>query len=167
MSTRKGSSDCCERPQELVRGARNAKKRSAERALADTDANSFAIIAPSPEPQKKTSRTWAALLKRVFELEPLVCPRCGGARHIKAFITELKEVARLLDNLGIPVFVTPRKICGPPHVLPESICSALLPTPSSQCLPTFEPCSVVLRSFKSITVAHCANQMQHHETFRS
>jgi hypothetical protein len=103
-----------------ARGARNAKKRLAERALGDADTAPFSILEPPPEQNKKASRSWAALLKRVFELEPLVCPRCGGTMHSKGFITDTKEVARLLDNLGVPGFVTPEKICGPPlQFIPE------------------------------------------------
>ena len=47
-----------------------------------------------PEPVDKptattaTRRSWAALLKRVFQNDVLVCPSCGGDRKIIAAITK-------------------------------------------------------------------------------
>jgi hypothetical protein len=34
----------------------------------------------------RSSQTWAMLIKRVYELDPLSCPRCGGAMKVIAFI---------------------------------------------------------------------------------
>jgi hypothetical protein len=42
------------------------------------------------------------LMKRVFELDPLLCPKCGGQMKIKAFITSPHEIDRITKNLGIP-----------------------------------------------------------------
>jgi hypothetical protein len=52
-------------------------------------------------------------IKRVFEIEPLLCPRCGGAMKIKSFITDPHQVKRLLDNLKLSGFVKPLPISGP------------------------------------------------------
>ena len=40
-------------------------------------------------------------MKRIFEIDPLQCTKCGGQMHIKAFITVQSEVERLCKNLGI------------------------------------------------------------------
>ena len=40
---------------------------------------------------------WADLLRRVYQVE--VCPACGGAMRILAFITELAVVRRILAHL--------------------------------------------------------------------
>ena len=67
------------------------------------------------EVRPKASMTWAALLKRVFEVDPLLCPKCRtGQMKIKAFITDPKEVARISKNLGICPWRAP-----PP--LPKSV----------------------------------------------
>jgi hypothetical protein len=40
------------------------------------------------------------LLRRVYEVDPLVCPRCGEAMRIIAFITEPKVVDTILRHLA-------------------------------------------------------------------
>jgi hypothetical protein len=42
---------------------------------------------------------WAELLRRIFEVDPLRCPRCGDAMRIVAVITELAVIDRILDHL--------------------------------------------------------------------
>ena len=44
-------------------------------------------------------RRWAELLRRVHPVEVEVCPACGGAMRIRAFITELAVVRRILAHL--------------------------------------------------------------------
>ena len=40
--------------------------------------------------------TWAMLPARIYESLPLVCPRCGSAMRIIAFITNASDVKRIL-----------------------------------------------------------------------
>ena len=44
-------------------------------------------------------RLWAALIRRIYEVDPLVCPRCGEPMRIVAFITKPKVIARILRHL--------------------------------------------------------------------
>ena len=37
-------------------------------------------------PARKARRGWAALIKQVYEADPLCCPKCGSAMRIIAFI---------------------------------------------------------------------------------
>jgi hypothetical protein len=39
------------------------------------------------------------LLRRIFEVDPLRCPRCGGAMRILAFLTEPAAIDRILAHL--------------------------------------------------------------------
>ena len=87
------------------------KKRQLEEA-ANQDQGSAIPMPPFPEdqePKTKPSKTWAACMKRVFEIDPLICPKCGGQMKIKAFITESKEITRLCNNLGIAPWRAPPK----------------------------------------------------------
>jgi hypothetical protein len=45
-------------------------------------------------------RGWAQLLRRVYEIDPLLCPRCQGVMRVVSFITEGRVIRRVLDHLG-------------------------------------------------------------------
>ena len=47
------------------------------------------------------------MVKQVFEVDPLVCAKCGGPMKIVAFITDHAEARRLCRNLGIPSYRAP------------------------------------------------------------
>lgn len=57
---------------------------------------------PDPDTDKKSvSKSWARLIKKVYEVDPLKCPRCGGKMSIKAFVQDPKEISRICENLGL------------------------------------------------------------------
>jgi len=49
-------------------------------------------------------------MKKVFELDPLLCPKCGGSMKIKAFIPDHHEITRLAANLNIPPQQAPPRL---------------------------------------------------------
>jgi hypothetical protein len=51
--------------------------------------------------------SWAALLKRVLDVDALVCPGCGAAMVVLAFLTDPPVVRRILEHLDLPS-VAPR-----------------------------------------------------------
>ena len=63
---------------------------------------------------KHISSLWAALIQRIFEVDPLECPRCGAPMKIISFITDTTQIPRLLDSLGTPRFRAPPKLKPPP-----------------------------------------------------
>jgi hypothetical protein len=81
---------------------------ASERAEADSDPAKpspacnraeGATSEPSPsdeKPRRAAVSLWAMLLARIFELFPLVCPRCGGEMEIISFITEAPTVRAIL-----------------------------------------------------------------------
>jgi hypothetical protein len=44
---------------------------------------------------------WATLLRRVFDVNSMECPRCGGKLRFIAIITEPPAITRILDSLGL------------------------------------------------------------------
>ncbi len=44
-------------------------------------------------------RSWAQLIKRIYEVDPLLCPSCGGAMKVIAFITEHDVIDKILRHL--------------------------------------------------------------------
>jgi hypothetical protein len=52
--------------------------------------------------QSESSR-WAALLRRVFALDPFQCPRCGGRRRLVGVHTRGERLRVLLERLGLVI----------------------------------------------------------------
>ena len=50
-------------------------------------------------PLREARRRWAELLRRIYEVDPLTCPACGGMMRILAFITEGAVIDRILPHL--------------------------------------------------------------------
>jgi len=53
---------------------------------------------------------WAALLARIYEVFPLVCPLCGAEMGVIAFITDPPTIHDILVHLGEPT--------APPRIAP-------------------------------------------------
>ena len=53
---------------------------------------------------------WAALIARIYEVFPLLCPLCGGQMRIIAFITHSADIRQILDHIGVQ--------SEPPHIAP-------------------------------------------------
>lgn len=51
--------------------------------------------------RKPVCKSWAGLIKKVYEVDPLQCPKCGGSMKIKAFIRDPEEISRICENLGL------------------------------------------------------------------
>jgi hypothetical protein len=45
------------------------------------------------------SKGWAAMIRKVYEVDPTVCPKCGGTMKVAAFITDYAVVDRIIDHL--------------------------------------------------------------------
>ena len=58
--------------------------------------------AEEPAHRKAARYVWALLLARIYEVLPLLCPKCGGDMRIIAFITEGPVIREILDHLGEP-----------------------------------------------------------------
>jgi hypothetical protein len=56
-------------------------------------------------------RSWAQLIKRIYEVDPLVCPTCDSEMKVIAIITEYYVVDAILRHLAKTKARSPR---GPP-----------------------------------------------------
>ena len=75
-------------------------------------------ISPVDEPRlssKEYRRSWAMLIKKVFEADPLVCMFCTAELRIVGFVTDPYEVKKILKQIGL--FEKPR-IRPPPAQSP-------------------------------------------------
>ncbi len=44
-------------------------------------------------------RRWAELIRLIYEVDPLACPRCGGTMRVIALIQQPKVIDRFLKHL--------------------------------------------------------------------
>ena len=77
-------------------------RRKAVEAAAALAASSSGEAARVPAPSR-SSQTWAMLIKRVYELDPLACPRCGGQMKVIAFIEPPQGdvIEKILRHCGL------------------------------------------------------------------
>jgi hypothetical protein len=57
-------------------------------------------------------RSWARLIRQVYEVDPLLCPRCGGTMKMIAVIERPAVIRQILDHLGVAA--TPASLRAPP-----------------------------------------------------
>jgi len=80
-------------------------------------AEAEASAAPSSEESAGTgsSQSWAMLIKRVYEVDPLCCPECGGQMQVVSFIEppQADVIEQILKHCGLWQSATPR---APPGV---------------------------------------------------
>jgi hypothetical protein len=66
-----------------------------------------ASLATSPlriveeELRRLPAKGWAAMIRKVYEVDPMTCPKCGGRMKVVAFITEHAVVDRIIDHLKL------------------------------------------------------------------
>ena len=61
----------------------------------------------------RLNRSWARLIQKIYEIDPLICTRCGKKMKIIAFIEDYKVVKKILDYVGIYEFGKKR---SPPKI---------------------------------------------------
>jgi len=61
------------------------------------------------------------MIRKVYEVDPLICPRCGGRMKVIAFLTDYPAVDRILDHLEL-VFVAAKP--PPPRIADQEFLMA-------------------------------------------
>jgi hypothetical protein len=49
-------------------------------------------------PRRTLSKRWAELIYRIYEVDPLTCPRCDSSMKLLAFITEYTVINKILGH---------------------------------------------------------------------
>ena len=60
-----------------------------------------AVMLMDPEERRIPSKKWRELIKKVWEVDPLECPNCGGEMKIIALIDERAVIEKILRHLGL------------------------------------------------------------------
>jgi len=53
------------------------------------------------------------MIRKVYEVDPLICAQCGGKMRVIAFLTDYKVVDKIINHLKL-TFVAERP--PPPHI---------------------------------------------------
>ena len=67
------------------------------------------------------SKGWAEMIRKVFEVDPLICPRCGGEMKVISFIEDHKVIDRIIAYLKL-TFLAERP--PPPRVVQQELLMA-------------------------------------------
>ena len=57
----------------------------------------------------RAKSAWARLIHKVYEVDPLACPKCGTPMHVIALIDDATVIRRILEHLGCWVPRKPRQ----------------------------------------------------------
>ncbi len=83
-------------------------------ARAAPDRDKVVPKASSPRRGKRKNYCWSELMKRAFDFDVLVCPRCSGPMKVLATIMERDAIRAILGARGLPVEPPPRAPADPP-----------------------------------------------------
>jgi hypothetical protein len=86
-----------------------------------------ASLGPSPlrmveeELRPLPAKGWAEMIRKVYEVDPMVCPQCGGKMRVIAFLTDYAVVDRIIDHLKL-TFIAERP--PPPQIAYQELLMA-------------------------------------------
>jgi len=62
---------------------------------------SFPLRIGEDELRRLPAKGWAEMIRKVYEVDPMLCPRCGGKMKVVAFITDFAVVDKIIDHLKL------------------------------------------------------------------
>jgi hypothetical protein len=98
-----------------MRGDRlKAESDLEEKTLENSEAGDEIIAVSGFKPKKIPLLMWRECIKKIWEVDPLLCPHCGSLMKIVSFIYERKVIGKILDHLGLRNTATLRRNRAPP-----------------------------------------------------
>ncbi len=64
-------------------------------------ANIEIIDVSDDQPPRLPSKKWRECIKKIYEVDPLCCPKCGGEMKIISFINEHQIIRKILEHLSL------------------------------------------------------------------
>jgi len=58
-------------------------------------------VMPGEMSSKESCQNWARLIQKIYEVDPLIYPKCQGPMRIISFIEELNVVGKILRHLDL------------------------------------------------------------------
>jgi hypothetical protein len=94
--------------------------------------NLIPLILEPEGSSKEYRKNWARLIQKIYEVDPLTCPKCSGAMKVISVIEDKEVIKKILMHLGL----WERKARPPPKAtLPEKTFECSIDYSSSQVLP--------------------------------
>ena len=59
------------------------------------------LVSPAAEEERELTRRWRKMLKRIYEVDPLICPHCGSYLAIIGFVSDAAGIRTTLRSLGL------------------------------------------------------------------
>ena len=75
----------------------------------EASGSSLLIISASNLSRKKFKKNWARLIQKVYNVDPLKCPKCNGKMRIISFIEDEAVIKKILSHLNfwLPLYHDP------------------------------------------------------------
>ena len=67
----------------------------------ETEDDGVPCILEADQSSKEYRKNWARLIQKIYEIDPLTCPKCGGIMRILAFIEDQEVIRVILKHLGL------------------------------------------------------------------
>ncbi len=84
-----------------MRGQRDKLAAEEAEKLDETAAPPNVIDVSQNKPSRIPSKKWRELIKKVWEADPLLCPKCANTMRIVALIDDRNVIERILRHLGL------------------------------------------------------------------
>ncbi len=86
-----------------------------KRRRMDADAPGVAVEEADVPTASRARSTWARLIHKVYEVDPLECPKCKGPMRVISLIEDSEVIRRILRHLGLwAPQQPPQRLHGPP-----------------------------------------------------
>jgi hypothetical protein len=72
-----------------------------QRARAAASAMALQAVQDGQVLAARARSAWARLIYKVYEVDPLTCPKCGAPMHVIALIDDATVIRRILEHLGL------------------------------------------------------------------
>jgi len=94
---------------------------NAHRGKIKASHEAFPLRMAEEELRPVPSKGWAEMIRKVYEVDPMVCPQCGGQMKVIAFLTDYAVVDRIINHLKL-TFVADRP--PPPRIAYQELLMA-------------------------------------------
>jgi hypothetical protein len=71
---------------------------------------------------KERRKNWSRLIQKIYEVDPLICPKCSSEMKVISVIEDEEVIKKILKHLGLWDLKarSPTKATGPPKIIEYS-----------------------------------------------